>query len=777
MEEEKNELIEKSLPPQPESDRLDDSFTGTGTGFLEASFVNGFLTVGGDSCKLPPWWSKGRDNALRQLVVNNEYLSGILFNISTLLYNINYQVVAKDTTIGYHNSLAEQYNSVLQWSLHNSLEQFIKDLLELDNGAFLYIDGPTPPSEPLYGIPTGLKSIDAMLCTRTRNATYPVVYYDPNGGGKYPIHVSRIIFFSQSPSNDWRMNKVGFSSVSRLNMLATHLKDIGIYDLEKLGSLESNRILFASGASPRELEDAIKKSEVMSSNSGLQRRGKTVYMAVRDPSGKLQLIDLKSGESGQDKVSDIEVTLNMIALVLGVQPYMLYENNSSSTRSSARESIKLSNSKLLAWFYKRFVDELTIKFLPPSLMITRPGEDQDTDGTKSRIKLNNALARKNNLALGITNQTVERQSMLAAGEITQIQFEQLELADQRLPNGLHISTIFYDESFNSKYLDFGNINPLQFDSNNNDEMITLINEKLTAAITALNKSTSGNISRMLTRVIYALQWLENEYQELNIEEDIDVVEVDDNNDLLTDPMSEMQNLDNTQQNDIEDNTPQREQTEENSYSTKNEQHFDDWFGEAITGNDKVDIDWLDVTFTKVSERRFRQTVRELSRGLWSGEIIKSSFISQFVSSLSSLLFNHYVDTVVKIADVDIDPTQVTLLDDILERVDTYAAGYADFIVKNKKGTGKLNDVYKRADLWIATQTEVEELAKLDENIPAEQEYIWRYGNTVEHCSSCSEQEGRVRTKSEWNDIGIYPQSRSLECKGYRCQCTLQPVNT
>lgn len=776
IDEKGSELVVKSLPELPESQDV------YGSQFWTSSFLNSLVVGTGN--KLPPWWSRERDSVLRSLSVSNEYLSGILFNIQTQMYNINYQIIPKDSTIGAHNVLAEKYNTLLQWSLHNNMELFIKDLLELDNGAFMYIEGNESPSEPLKSMPTGLRTLDSMYCTRTRNSIYPVVYSDPKGGSRYPIHVSRIIYFSQFPSSDWRMNKVGYSSVSRLSMLATHLHDIGIYDLEKLGSLESNRILFASGASARELEDAIKRAEITSGNEGLSRRGKTVYMATRDSGGKVQLLNLKEGESGSDKVSDIEITITLAAMVLGVQPYILLESTqSSSTRNSAKESIKLSNNKLFAWFYKKIVDELTLKFLPQSLQITRPGEDQDIDGTLSRIKLNNALARKNNLALKVTNERVERQGMLQAGEISAIQFEQLELADERLPNGLHISTIFYDKSVDNKYFARLN-NPLDFQNNDPEEMIVLINEALTEAVTALNKSVSGNISRQITQVIYALQWLENEYQSLMDDIDVDVVEID------ADSVPDLENIDgeintdnlnnftedvaDTRERDLENNTQERTQEGENSYQDKSES--EDWFLNALRSDEDIEFEYM---FTKEPTRRFRQAIRENVRGLWSGEMSKSEFVDNFTSSVSTLLSRTYVNEVKNETGEEIDPADVNTLDAVFDRISDYAEGFADYIVKNAKGVGKLSNVYKRADLWIVMHDEVSNIAKLDTSIDDDREYIWRYGGTMEHCSDCARFANTVKTKLEWDTLredGYYPQSRSLECSGYKCQCYYEAVN-
>lgn len=52
-------------------------------------------------------------------------------------------------------------------------------------------------------------------------------------------------------------------------------------------------------------------------------------------------------------------------------------------------------------------------------------------------------------------------------------------------------------------------------------------------------------------------------------------------------------------------------------------------------------------------------------------------------------------------------------------------------------------------------------------------FEWVLGKTEEHCRSCLKLDGQVRRISFWQD-NIMPQSGALACKGYRCDCRLQP---
>lgn len=58
-------------------------------------------------------------------------------------------------------------------------------------------------------------------------------------------------------------------------------------------------------------------------------------------------------------------------------------------------------------------------------------------------------------------------------------------------------------------------------------------------------------------------------------------------------------------------------------------------------------------------------------------------------------------------------------------------------------------------------------------------YRWDLGNTEKHCSDCLFAAGKVLASDEWDGlaaIGIAPQSPSLECRGFRCDCRLVRVS-
>ena len=53
---------------------------------------------------------------------------------------------------------------------------------------------------------------------------------------------------------------------------------------------------------------------------------------------------------------------------------------------------------------------------------------------------------------------------------------------------------------------------------------------------------------------------------------------------------------------------------------------------------------------------------------------------------------------------------------------------------------------------------------------------WDLGMTEQHCTDCLRLNGQVHTAAAWNASGWRPQSRDLECNGYRCDCSLNETD-
>jgi hypothetical protein len=91
---------------------------------------------------------------------------------------------------------------------------------------------------------------------------------------------------------------------------------------------------------------------------------------------------------------------------------------------------------------------------------------------------------------------------------------------------------------------------------------------------------------------------------------------------------------------------------------------------------------------------------------------------------------------------------------------------------------QLGGLVSRAQLWANKGVAAYTQGQLDAPIPAgqpEPRYMWRLGNTEQHCADCLLFDGKVLLQSEWARLPA-PQSLDLECGGWHCDCRLEPTD-
>jgi hypothetical protein len=182
------------------------------------------------------------------------------------------------------------------------------------------------------------------------------------------------------------------------------------------------------------------------------------------------------------------------------------------------------------------------------------------------------------------------------------------------------------------------------------------------------------------------------------------------------------------------------------------------------------------TITK-SSTDFGRRVRGLTRGLWADEI---DFFG-FVDSLISAIYRGYEQAWQEgSAECGITPADRSSNERmILQREIGIAVErvmpFADFIQAHRKVDGFLlrTNLY-RANLWSNRYNAVANLAR--STSCADRKFVWVLGPTREHCNDCLTYAGRVHRGSVWESVGARPQSRSLACHGYLCQCRLEPTD-
>ena len=462
---------------------------------------------------IPGWWSPSRDVELRKFWKKSDHLSGAVYAMESKMTAIPRRVVPRDPSIKEHVEQALMFTELIQqgaqfgqgWEAFFSM--FVEELITQDNGAFAEIIGFGPKDGPILGAPLSVAILDSRLCQRTGNPEFPVIYQDINGG-RYKLHYSRVMFASQMTSPIKEMFGVGFCSVSRACNVAQTLIDLLVYKQEKLGSRPRRAIgLTKGGLDPKDVRSSFELADSAMDSQGLSRYSKMVIIGSSAmPEADFSLIDLSSLPDGFDEQTSITLGMATIALAFGVDARELFPAmQAGATRADALLAHIKQRGKAPGQIIQTTEQLFGTKFLPPHLRLEFDFQDDAQDRQQAEIRQIRAMAQERHLNSGALNVRISREKMVEDGDVSQSQFERLELADGRLPDGTTVLALFYKQDRQySQYLDLGVDDPLERSNNDMLAVITLIDERIADANRAIVNQKDPGQRYIATQCLMAL---------------------------------------------------------------------------------------------------------------------------------------------------------------------------------------------------------------------------------------------------------------------------------
>lgn len=688
---------------------------------------------------LPPWWSKRRDAALRNLAFQSDFFQGAAYKVSAKLTDVPFQVRPRDPSIKSHRRQAEDYVSTLVegselgagWGVW--LPKFLLSLWTQDNGAFSEILGDGDPEGPIKGPALGLKVLDPSRCIRTSNPIYPVIYTTTQGK-RIKFHYTRIIFTSQMPDPAEEMYNVGHCWLSRCSNAIQNLVDIGIFKQEKLGSRPQRRMVIGKGVEAYEIWDAFRRAEMQMDAQGLRRYAKNVVLGGLTKDDSIETIDLTDASTLSDEQVMTEIGVFLLAMTGGFPPRWIWPATTTGATKADAESQHLagisSGGQILqdiAYMLggsERGLNHIAGKFLPPHLMMTFDYQDDQQDRDSADTKNVRSQVWDRNIKAGLINERVAREQMLDAGDITESQFEDLELESGRLADGSSIEGIFYTADPVYKSI-FGDIDPIE---PNLDEVAASLR---VARYVAANPDNVAQ-KRVADTAAKALEWLLNRAK----------------GEMLQQAATQA-----LQQKQPGGNPPQPAEGEENNPPPTEPE-------------------------SKTKERStYKFALMRNLQLLWEGK--NSAW--QFKGAMEQAIRNQFPEAWSSGAkmcgirsDELTDEEDAELNSQIQVNIDSLG-NLADYTVAHNRASGdSFTLIQSQAEVWLNSYDRVSEIAK--SYACSNQKMIWILGSTEEHCKDCRKFAGRVYRMSTWNKIGIQPKSLSLECGGFRCDCKWVPTS-
>jgi hypothetical protein len=402
---------------------------------------------------------------LRNFWKQNDALSSAVYTLQSKLLSIPFHVEPRDFDVRSHVAQADLYTKNLYemtgfgkgW--FTGFAPALEDLFGQDNGLMVEVIGEGPKDGPIVGSALGIAPLDSARCTRTRNPLWPV-YYTDLYGDRFKLHYTRVIMVEQMPSSIVEYNGVGYCAVSRAINAAQNLYDIATYKMEKLGSRPKRQILVGrKGLTVDNIFNAFRQADIQQDSEGLSRYSKVIAIApdraTANSEVALDVIDLASAPDGFNEQESVTLGVYILAWAFGVDAREFWPASSSgATKADAMVQHMKARGKAIGNTIAALEKAFNRYYLPPHLKMVFDVQDDEEDAQRAAIADQESATIDRDVKAGVYDVRVARQKMLQAERITQTQYDDLELADGRLPGGEDVLTLFYStDPMLSKLLD------------------------------------------------------------------------------------------------------------------------------------------------------------------------------------------------------------------------------------------------------------------------------------------------------------------------------------
>lgn len=408
---------------------LNTLFPSAGTG---GSLVIDLATVA-DS--FIPWGTRpeARDRQLRSFWVTEPILASALYSITIRNAAFSWTLEGPPSTVEVVQDMLHTADLGRGWQ--SFIVKIGTDLFSQDNGAFMEIiraaDSPTSPV-------IGLGHLDAGKCRRTGNPDFPVNYWDRNG----VIH--QLAWYQVSPLAEFpspieSMNGMQLCAVSRILRAAQYLRDISVYQNEKISGDNPNAMYLVSGVQSAAITDAMNQHKLAQAGRGMTRFIIPVVIASLDPTASVSVatIDLKSLPDGFDPEIAMKWYINQLALGFGAdyQDFAPLPGGNLGTSAQSQTLHQKSRGKGPAFFMNMIQYAFNFQGIMPN-NVTFAYDEQDIQGEVEEAELASVRGKTldAHVISGILTAEAARQVMLDEELISPELFNALQTGTDITPD-------------------------------------------------------------------------------------------------------------------------------------------------------------------------------------------------------------------------------------------------------------------------------------------------------------------------------------------------------
>jgi hypothetical protein len=364
--------------------------SGDEGGLAASDFFSTWLQVLSDADEAPPYWSRRRDQWLRDFATapGNDLLAGTISTVLAKVATTGWYLEGPERTANlYRQMLLERSDFGGGWS--QLVQKAVADYLTQDAGG--WIERIRLNSRAQDGAAIGFAHLDNERMQIHGDPEYPASY-SPLTGDTEPVlmHRSQVIHIVDNPSPQENRYNVGFCALSRALATARILMDITRYERERLSDLPPAGLLMINNLSKNQWQDLVTQYDTRQ-----QQRGNQVWRQVMiafglDPAVPMsaEMFSFSTLPEHFDRATMTEIAIYSFALAFRIDPREIWPVSAGSLGTATEANVQHVKARgkgagmLLSEIERHLNDGLS---LPPSITFEFDYQDTEEDEQQARI--------------------------------------------------------------------------------------------------------------------------------------------------------------------------------------------------------------------------------------------------------------------------------------------------------------------------------------------------------------------------------------------------------
>ncbi len=368
---------------------------------------------------------KLRDRQLREFVPKETMYSSALGIVCARNAGFSWALEGPPRTVSTVQEKLEASNFGRGW--HDLILETSFDLYNQDAGTFIEVarDGDSPEAPFI-----ALNHLDAARCHPTGSPESPVIYEDEKGMF-HRLKWWNVLHLREMPVPGSKGLQV--CALSRLLLAAQIVRNIALYQREKVGGRNTKAIHLVQGVAASEVQDAIDIAKAHADAAGLLRYMSPVIVGSKDPAAS---VDVKTLELAALPESFSEETMFKwyiaqiaMAFETDYQEFAPLPGGNLGTSAQSEILHLKSRGKGPGLFMKLISHALNFLVLPKNVTFLYDEQDLEAELALANVQKIRAETRKLQVESGELTEEGARQRALDDGDMSQELFDALGGSD------------------------------------------------------------------------------------------------------------------------------------------------------------------------------------------------------------------------------------------------------------------------------------------------------------------------------------------------------------